>query len=62
MTSSTQKPIFCAVLCDGQQWTVDAEWQDGTIEQIDVFKSYLEAIGWISNQSATWFRERVLAV
>lgn len=61
MTSTTQKPIFCAVLCDGQQWTVDAEWSDGTIEQIDVFKNYLEAAGWIVSHSEAWFRERVLA-
>jgi hypothetical protein len=54
------KPIFCVVLSGGQNWTVEAEWPDGTIEQISMFKHHFEAADWISIQSEEWLRERVL--
>jgi hypothetical protein len=41
-TVTAQKPFFCVVLNDGGQWHVEAEWSDGTIEQIDAFKAHLE--------------------
>ena len=52
------KPIFCVVLGDGERWRVEAEWPDGTIEQIDAFKAYLDAINWISTQSKVWLQKR----
>jgi hypothetical protein len=52
------KPIFCAVLSDGQRWSVEAEWPDGTIEQVDEFKHHSEATDWICSQSETWLQER----
>jgi hypothetical protein len=27
-------PIFCVVLKDGEHWQVEAEWPDGTIEEV----------------------------
>jgi hypothetical protein len=58
MATITQRPFFCAVLSDGQQWTVEAEWPDGTIEQIDAFKHHFEAADWIACQSKEWLQER----
>jgi hypothetical protein len=29
-----RNPIFCVVLKDGEHWQVEAEWPDGTIEQV----------------------------
>ena len=37
------KPIFCIVLGDGDRWSVEAEWPDGTIELVDAFKAQLDA-------------------
>ncbi len=51
-------PIFCVVLGDREGWLVEAEWPDGTIEQIDAFKAYLDAINWISTQSKVWLQKR----
>jgi hypothetical protein len=53
-----RKPIFCVVLSDGEQWQVEAEWPDGTIEQVDTFKAYFEALNWVSTQSGEWLQER----
>jgi hypothetical protein len=44
------KPVFCAVLGDGQRWTVEVEWSDGTIEQVDEFQHQSEAIGSPTNR------------
>jgi hypothetical protein len=58
MATIARKPIFCVVLSDSQQWTVEAEWPDGTIEQIDTFKRHFEAIDWVRNQSEVWLQGR----
>jgi hypothetical protein len=52
------KPIFCLLLSDGQRWSVEAEWPDGTIEQVNTFKGYFEAASWLTTQSECWLRER----
>jgi len=53
-----QKPIFSVVLNDGNQWSVEAEWPDGTIERIDTFKAHNEAVNWLSRQSQAWLEGR----
>lgn len=58
MVTITQKPIFCVVLDNGQRWTVEAEWPDGTIEQIVTFRGYLEALTWVSNRAEAWLQGR----
>jgi hypothetical protein len=55
---TTTKPIFYAVLGDGQRWVVEVEWSDGTIEPVDEFQHQFEATDWITNQSKAWLRDR----
>ena len=55
---TTTKPIFYAVLGEGQGWRVEVEWPNGTIEQVDEFKLFSEATDWICNQSETWWQRR----
>jgi hypothetical protein len=57
-TMTAQKPFFCVVLSDRGQWHVEAEWPDGTIEQIDAFKAHLEGVNWVRTQSEAWLWER----
>jgi hypothetical protein len=45
------KPVFCVVLSDGERWSVEAEWPDGTIEYVDTFGGYSDAVNWISTRS-----------
>ena len=53
-----QKPVFLVVLGDGSQWSLQAEWPDGTIEQVDTFKGHSEAVGWLTTQSEAWLVSR----
>jgi hypothetical protein len=52
------KPVFCIVLGDGENWSVQAEWPDGFVEQVDIFKAHFEAANWINTQSEIWLRQR----
>ena len=43
---------------DASYWYVEAEWDDGTIEEVGQFKSIAEAWDWIARQSPAWLEER----
>jgi len=45
-------------LADQSHWYVEAEWDDGTIEEIGEFKSIAEAWDWIARESRAWLEER----
>jgi hypothetical protein len=59
MRAISLKPIFCIVLGDGDRWSVEAEWPDGTIELVETFKAQLEAMNWVRTLSEAWLQERV---
>jgi hypothetical protein len=43
---------------DMSHWYVEAEWADGTIDEIGQFASVSEAWGWIAHQSKGWIEDR----
>jgi len=43
---------------DASHWYVEAEWDDGTLEEIGEFKSIAEAWDWIARESRAWLAER----
>jgi hypothetical protein len=45
-------------LADKSHWYVEAEWDDGTIEEIGEFKSIAEAWDWIARESRAWLEAR----
>jgi hypothetical protein len=53
-----QKPIFCVVLSDGNHWSLEAEWPDGTIEQVNTFKDHAKAVDWLTTRSEAWLVSR----
>ena len=53
------RPVLCVVLSDGDNWSVEAEWPDGTIEPVEAFKGRLDAVDWLSTRSESWLQERV---
>jgi hypothetical protein len=58
MVQNERKPIFFVVKNGSDDWSVEAEWPDGTIERVKAFKAELEAIDWLSWQSHTWLEWR----
>jgi hypothetical protein len=56
-----QKAIFCVVLSEGNRWSVEAEWPDGTIELVTTFKTHTEAVEWLDKQSHVWLDWRSTA-
>jgi hypothetical protein len=58
-SNQNSHPIFAVILRDGDQWTVEAEWPDGTIEQATVANSASDAWGWINNTSEAWVTGRL---
>ena len=56
---TARTPVFCVVLKDGEHWQVEAEWPDGTIEQVEKFKAGFEALNWVKTQSAAWVAHSV---
>lgn len=53
------RPIFCVVFGDGDEWLIEAEWPDGSLEHICAFKAHFEAVNWITTHSEAWLQKRV---
>jgi hypothetical protein len=45
-------------MADEAHWYVEAEWEDGTIDEVGRFTSISEAWDWIARQSTAWLEER----
>ncbi len=58
MSKSPEKPLFHVTLSDRDEWVVEAEWPDSTLERVGTFRDHSAAADWISNQSETWFAAR----
>jgi hypothetical protein len=45
MATITENPVFHVILTDRDEWAVEVEWADGTLERIITFKAhFLEAV------------------
>lgn len=54
MNTTAEEPLFHVILTERDQWAVEAEWPDGTLERVNTFKDYASAANWISAHSPTW--------
>ena len=54
-----QRPLFYVVLRDGDQWMIEAEWPDGSIEHVQAFKAHSQAVHWVKTYSEKWLLQRV---
>jgi hypothetical protein len=59
MNAPVRTPLFCVILKDGQFWQVEAEWPDGTIEQVCEFKNGTDALNWVKTETGSWLASRV---
>ena len=60
-SAASNRPIFKpreVKAADNVFWYMEAEWADGTIEEIGQFSSGLEAWDWIARHSRGWLNER----
>jgi hypothetical protein len=55
------KPLFSVVLRDGERWSIEAEWPDGTIELVETFGAHFQAAEWISTYSKVWLASRAVS-
>ena len=53
-----EKPVFHVILTDRDEWAVEVEWPDGTLERINTFKAHILATTWVANQSDVWLKVR----
>jgi hypothetical protein len=58
MATITENPVFQVILTDRDEWAVEVEWADGTLERIISFKARFLAANWVSNRSEAWLQER----
>lgn len=54
--ADTGNPLFHVLLSDQDQWVVEVEWPDGTLERIRTFKHHATAADWVATQSQAWLR------
>ena len=58
MAKSPEKPFFHVTLSDRDEWVIEAEWSDSTLERVSKFRDYSAAADWIANQSEAWLAAR----
>jgi hypothetical protein len=54
MTNAVAKPLFHVSLGDREEWVIEAEWPDGTLERVTTFKNHSAAARWIATVSEAW--------
>jgi hypothetical protein len=56
---SRESQYSVSYLADGDQWSIEVDWPDGTIERFGAFRAHLDAVHWIDTLSEVWLRERI---
>ena len=51
MAKTEETPIFHVILSDRDEWVIEAEWPDGTLERVTAFKNHSAASDWVANRS-----------
>jgi hypothetical protein len=52
------EPLFHIILSDRDEWVIEAEWPDSTLERVTTFKSHAAAADWVANRSEGWVQLR----
>ena len=55
---SNQSDAPSVTLSDRDEWVVEAEWADSTLERVSTFRDHSAAADWIANQSEAWLAAR----
>jgi hypothetical protein len=54
MNKPVEKPLFHVSLGDHDDWVVEAEWPDGTLERLITFNNHSAASHWMAVVSEAW--------
>jgi hypothetical protein len=46
--------LLKSLSCDCDEWAVEVERPDGTLERINTHKDYSSAANWVATQSEAW--------
>jgi len=60
MSKSSEKPLFHVILSDRDEWVVEAEWSDSTLERVSTFGGHSAAVDWVAHQSEAWLAVRLI--
>jgi hypothetical protein len=54
MAKTAEKPIFHIILIDRDEWAIEVEWPDDTLERVNTFRDHSAAAHWVAAQSEAW--------
>lgn len=52
--------MFYVLLSDRDEWVVEVEWPDGTLDRVRSFKHHASAADWVATQSTAWLQTQGL--
>jgi hypothetical protein len=50
------KAVFHIILSDRDEWAVEVEWPDSTLERVSIFKNNSSAANWVATESDAWLQ------
>jgi hypothetical protein len=54
---STAAPFFCVVMHHERRWTIEATWPDKSVEAVETFTDYFEALKWLNSKASAWIAQ-----
>jgi hypothetical protein len=55
-TTAESSILFHVILSDRDEWAIEAEWPNGTLERVAVFTNHSAATDWIARRSQAWLQ------
>jgi hypothetical protein len=56
---SAAEPFFCVVMHHERKWTIEATWPDKSVEVVETFADYFEALRWVGLEASAWVEKRL---
>jgi hypothetical protein len=56
---STAAPFFCVVMHHERKWTIEATWPDKSVEVVETFTDYFEALKWLNSEASEWVAQQI---
>ena len=53
------EPFFCILMHHERKWTIDATWPDKSVEHVETFTDYFEAMKWLNSEASAWVAKQI---